>query len=866
RNPQLAPPHNFRAVTSHESASIDLSWTSVVGATGYQIQRSSTNNDEAIFTIIATISSTLTTNYIDKSNLINGETYYYKIAATDSRFTGRFSPILQAVPQLAPPDNFKAVTGDESASIDLSWTSVVGATGYEIQRSFTNNEGAIFSIIASISNTLTTNYIDKSNLINGQTYYYKIAGSDSRSIGRFAPIIEGNPQLAPPDNFRAVTSHESASIDLSWTSVVGATGYQIQRSSTNNDGAMFTIIATISNTPMSNYIDKSNLFNGQSYYYKIAAVDGECAGRFAPVVNATAHICPPFHLKVKPIYGSCGVFLRWGLIEGATGYNIKRASTANAIPEEIIKTVSNGHDFPNMDSTIYRPTCSKHDSCDQLNDETHMRVFFHRLPCKYDSQCEHIDDKEHCKTYSHPGFCIEKGYCKDMSELHLLKYRHVPLCNDGLSCSLLIKNDNSHCTTYRHSKNNCEFGLYCINFHNHEHIEDKNHPFNPSCPFTPYMCEFYDKFLENLDKNNSSISLNVETHCSRYSHICPYGRQCTDQLHKQNIKSTIHIIRFECPNKENCQLIDDENHLNSYSHPTICDIRLLCSYKKFDCPDHSNLEHIKQYRHSGHIEHIGVSGYLGLNKNINFVQNQNEMIRNIQTYLRSAKWDQTTITISDELKQWIRALQPTHRCNKLIFESILVHGHIMSRDHMNSLTKSDSVAKAAKHHTKIKRIFDKINNPSVKQTCEEYIKILVEIQFNKIGKTKTVSESLEDELLKSKLKLNRLHRYVTSEDVETIQALTIEIAEGSLQLHSSPTGIGFGFDQSLGTNKHVFGVLGPHTGYYYGDIILVFRHELMYHPDSNFSIQAATTFGQSKNAYKFRPWLTDPGSPETRIE
>ncbi|CAF5078858.1 unnamed protein product, partial [Rotaria sp. Silwood1] len=128
-NPQLAPPDNFRAVTSHESASIDLSWTSVVGATGYQIQGSSTNNDEAIFTIIATISSTLTTNYIDKSNLINGETYYYKIAATDSRFTGRFSPILQAVPQLAPPDNFKAVTGDESASIDLSWTSVVGATG-----------------------------------------------------------------------------------------------------------------------------------------------------------------------------------------------------------------------------------------------------------------------------------------------------------------------------------------------------------------------------------------------------------------------------------------------------------------------------------------------------------------------------------------------------------------------------------------------------------------------------------------------------------------------------------------------------------------------------------------------------------------
>ncbi|CAF2632970.1 unnamed protein product [Rotaria sp. Silwood2] len=40
----------------------------------------------------------------------------------------------------------------------------------------------------------------------------------------------------------------------------------------------------------------------------------------------------------------------------------------------------------------------------------------------------------------------------------------------------------------------------------------------------------------------------------------------------------------------------------------------------------------------------------------------------------------------------------------------------------------------------------------------------------------------------------------------------------------------------------------------------------MYHHGSHFSVQATTTFGQNKNAYRFRPWLTDPGSPEARIE
>jgi hypothetical protein len=227
-----------------------------------------------------------------------------------------------------------------------------------------------------------------------------------------------------------------------------------------------------------------------------------------------------------------------------------------------------------------------------------------------------------------------------------------------------------------------------------------------------------------------------------------------------------------------------------------------------------------------------------------------------------------TITISDELKHWIGALQPIHRCNKLIFESILVHGHVMSRDHMNSLRESSSVAKAIKQHTKVKRIFDGIKNPRFQQTCEAYIQLLVEIQFNKANTTTTDAMKLKDQSLQLQLQPIELilKDYVKNEDIETVRKWTNEISEASLQLHSNPTGIGFTPDQNFGTNKHVFGVLGPHTGYYYGDIIIIFRRELMYHPDSNFSIQAATTFGQSMNAYKWRPWLTDPGSPQARIE
>jgi hypothetical protein len=170
---------------------------------------------------------------------------------------------------------------------------------------------------------------------------YEIAANDGRSTSPFSSIIHAIPELARPGNFKAVTGHDSASIDLSWTFVVGATGYKIQRSSNNNDGAKFTTIATIWNTSTTNYTDKTTLINGQIYYYKIAGSDGRSTGRFSPIVNASAHICPPKNLQATPIYGSCGVLLRWGSIKEASGYNIKRSSTAGIVPEEIIKTVLN---------------------------------------------------------------------------------------------------------------------------------------------------------------------------------------------------------------------------------------------------------------------------------------------------------------------------------------------------------------------------------------------------------------------------------------------------------------------------------------------------------------------------------------------
>ncbi|CAF4873212.1 unnamed protein product, partial [Rotaria sp. Silwood1] len=103
-------------------------------------------------------------------------------------------------------------------------------------------------------------------------------------------------------------------------------------------------------------------------------------------------------------------------------------------------------------------------------------------------------------------------------------------------------------------------------------------------------------------------------------------------------------------------------------------------------------------------------------------------------------------------------------------------------------------------------------------------------------------------------------------EMEAIKAKTMEIAEASMNLHMNPCGIGFGKDKDLGTDKTVFSILGPHLGHYYGDVFIVFKREILHHPDANFTIQAATSF-ISGNAFTSRPWLgADPGVHEERVK
>ena len=502
------------------------------------------------------------------------------------------------------------------------------------------------------------------------------------------------------------------------------------------------------------------------------------------------------------------------------------------------------------------PNMATKGKCTFTKDTVHMSSFIHQNLCKYGGECRNIDDKQHVKEYEHPSYCSEAGRCDDMSAEHLKQYRHLPLCSEGRKCLEYRQHTLSHCKKFRHCVFNCPHGNNCADFHDQQHRDKFEHPFPTPCSFTPFHCVLHVELTSHKDR--SQLTKDIRQHCLDAAHVCPFGRDCKDQS-KLHLETAIHIARYLCPEGDKCPKRISEDHLNSFTHPGIPDIRPLCPHAD-ECYDRRNLDHIIRCRHAAKFEQRGILSYFSVNQRIDFVKNQQDIIERVTAYIQHEKWKPLPSgSVPLQILNWIRTVQPVHRCNPYIFESILLHGHVMSRQYMENLKDAQFVANSVLQHSRIRRI-PGIQEKMVTEQATKFILGLVQDYFVKHGfgtalTTKDTTLSMNaitkaEACLASNLKVR---------DLDAIRTKAMEIADASIHLHTNPSGIGFGKDKDLGTDQTVFSIIGPHLGHYYGDVFIVFKREILHHPDANFTVQAATSY-TTNSAYDLRPWLGKPPS------
>jgi uncharacterized protein (TIGR02145 family) len=264
--PNPDPPANVVTQTNSTS-SISIGWGVVSGATGYYIYRSTSTVGP-----YARVGTSETALYTD-NDLSDGTAYYYKVAAYNSGGEGSQSDAVSATTLPVAPTGVTAAA-NSATSITIGWSSVTGATSYRVYRSSTAS-GTYEEVGTSTSTTYTDN-----DLSGGTAYYYRISGYNSGGEGSQSSYATATTRVGIPTGVKVEISG-TRSITIGWSSVTGATGYRVYRSSTAS--GTYEEVGTSTTASYTN----SSLTAGTAYYYKVSAYNSGGEGSQSAAVSAT---------------------------------------------------------------------------------------------------------------------------------------------------------------------------------------------------------------------------------------------------------------------------------------------------------------------------------------------------------------------------------------------------------------------------------------------------------------------------------------------------------------------------------------------------------------------------------------------------
>ena len=211
------------------------------------------------------------------------------------------------------------VTGgnDSQGRPTLKWDKVAGAAKYEVYRSYSQNGN-----YSKYSTQTSTGYTNSSYLTSGSTYYYKVRALDANgTAGPWSDVVAVTCRLGLTAPSVTGGNDSQGRPTLKWNTVTGAAKYEVYRArSMNGDYIKYSTVTGTSYTNIS-YIE-----NGNTYYYKVRALDANgTAGAWSSVVSVTYKQT----LSAPAVTGGNDAqgrpTLTWNAVTGAAKYEVYRA-------------------------------------------------------------------------------------------------------------------------------------------------------------------------------------------------------------------------------------------------------------------------------------------------------------------------------------------------------------------------------------------------------------------------------------------------------------------------------------------------------------------------------------------------------------
>jgi N-acetylneuraminic acid mutarotase len=270
-------------ISSAAGSSIILEWIdNSSDESGFRIYRST---DGVSFKAHNAVSSNAT-NYTDR-RLVNGRTYYYRVASFNSVGTSTVSNTATATVGAggaAPdaPSGLSATTAS-STQIDLSWTdNSANENTFRIERSPNGSDS--WAEITAVGSNVTT-YSD-TGLSASTTYYYRVRARNAAGNSSYTATANDTTDAAPPTapSGLSATATSSTQIDLAWTDNSGdETSFRIERSPNGTD-SWVEIDSTAANATS---YENTGLTASTTYYYRVRARNAAGDSSYTSVANDT---------------------------------------------------------------------------------------------------------------------------------------------------------------------------------------------------------------------------------------------------------------------------------------------------------------------------------------------------------------------------------------------------------------------------------------------------------------------------------------------------------------------------------------------------------------------------------------------------
>ena len=211
------------------------------------------------------------------------------------------------------------VTGgnDAQGRPTLKWNAVTGAAKYEVYRARSKDGD-----YTKYSTVTGTSYTNTSYIEDGNTYYYKVRALDADgTAGAWSSVVSVTYKQILPAPTVTGGNDSQGRPTLKWNAVSGAAKYEVYRAR-SKDGD-YIKYSTVTGT---SYTNTSYIENGNTYYYKVRALNANgTAGAWSSVVSVTYKQT----LSAPTVTGGNDAqgrpTLKWNAVSGAAKYEVYRA-------------------------------------------------------------------------------------------------------------------------------------------------------------------------------------------------------------------------------------------------------------------------------------------------------------------------------------------------------------------------------------------------------------------------------------------------------------------------------------------------------------------------------------------------------------